>query len=371
MIPQSNPKAGYLARKEEINTAVTRVLESGWYVLGEEVTSFETAFAHYLGSSYGAGVANGTDALELALRACGVAQGDFVITVSHTAVATASAISRIGAYPLFVDIDPNRFTMDPNQLEDLLKHWKGNPLKAVLPVHLYGQPADMVSIMSVAQRYGLRVVEDCAQAHGAKIGDQCVGTWGDAGAFSFYPTKNLGAFGDAGIVVTNDSQLNEKITLLREYGWRRRYVSDFVGVNSRLDTLQAAILKVQLPSLDESNASRSSIAVEYTKKLQQNPKFECPKVADGTSHVFHQYVIRTTNRNKLQIQLKERGVGSLVHYPFPIHQQRAYSNPKFRPFSLYHTEKAVDEILSLPMFPQLTTKDLQIVCEHLIDLMIT
>lgn len=366
MILQSNPKAGYLAHKAEIDIAIARVLESGWYILGKEVDSFEREFADYIGVVYGVGVASGTDALELALRACGVEPGDFVVTVSHTAVATATAIARIGAKPLFVDIDPDRFTMDPGQLEAVLTSWKGPRPKAVVPVHLYGQPADMAKIMAITRKHGLRVVEDCAQAHGARIGEQRVGTWGDVGIFSFYPTKNLGAFGDAGMAVTDDPQLAEQIRLLREYGWRIRYVSDHVGANSRLDALQAAILRVRLRFLDADNARRRVIADTYTHLLQE-PHLIFPREADGTTHVYHQYVIRMRNRDVLQSRLKDRGIGTLVHYPVPVHRQKPYGDSELRPLALRHTEKAAGEILSLPLFPQLTKEEVEKVADVILD----
>ena len=257
MTPQPYPKANYLAHKTGIDAAVKRVLESGWYILGREVEAFEQEFATYVGIRHAIGVANGTDALHLALRACGIGPGDAVITVSHTAVATVAAIELAGATPVLVDIDPDTFTIDVNSLEDAItKHdqgsWSGASacLKAIIPVHIYGHPADMQAIMDIAERYGLFVLEDCAQSHGAVIQGKKTGTWGHISTFSFYPTKNLGALGDGGAVVTNDPQLSERCRLLREYGWRKRFVCDVPGMNSRLDELQAAILRAKLPSLD-------------------------------------------------------------------------------------------------------------------------
>lgn len=365
MIPQSNPKTNYLAHKEEIDLAIHRVLESGWYILGKEVSSFEQEFATYIGTKYAVGVANGTDALELALRACGIGKGDFVVTVSHTAVATATAIVRAGATPLFIDIDPNRFTMAPEQLQRLLAQWTSVKPKAVIPVHLYGQPADMSAILAVAQQYGLFVIEDCAQAHGAKIDNQRVGQLGDIGCFSCYPTKNLGALGDGGVVTTNNTLLAEQLKLLREYGWRTRYISDIAGSNSRLDELQAAILRVKLYHLDKENERRLAIAEKYTDILQ-NSRLVLPKMIKGTVPVFHQYVIQCEERDKVRARLKETGISTLVHYPQPVHQQPAYADGAMSPLRLFHTEQIAQKIISLPMYPELTDQEIETVSHSLL-----
>lgn len=353
MIPQSNPKAGYLAHQAEVEAAIARVLHSGWYILGEEVAAFEREFASALGASWGVGVANGTDAVELALRACGVAAGDAVLTVSHTAVATVSAIARIGAYPLFVDIDPRRYTMAPESLRAVLNTPQGAVAKAVVVVHLYGQPADMPPIMSTTCERGLPVIEDCAQAHGAALAGRPVGTWGEMGCFSFYPTKNLSALGDGGALIGNDTAQGEQVRLLREYGWRTRYVSEEFGLNSRLDELQAAILRVKLSYLDRDNARRQSIARQYDAALDRLPLVRPSRYKD-CDHVFHQYVVGVDGRDALREALRTQGVGSLVHYPLAVHQQPAYSNPAWRPIALPHTESTVGRILSLPMYPELS-----------------
>lgn len=355
MIPQSNPKAGYLAHKAEIEAAITRVLQSGWYILGEEVAAFEREFASALGASWGVGVANGTDAVELALRACGVAAGDAVLTVSHTAVATIAAITRIGAYPLFVDIDPRRYTMAPESLHAVLKTPQGAAAKAVVVVHLYGQPADMPPLLSMAWERGLPVIEDCAQAHGAVLEGRPVGTMGEMGCFSFYPTKNLGALGDGGALIGNDTARYEQVRLLREYGWRTRYISEVFGFNSRLDELQAAILRVRLSYLGRENARRQSIARQYDKALEELPLVR-PSRYKNSDHVFHQYVVGVDSRDALREALRAQGVGSLVHYPLAVHQQPAYSNPAWRPVALPHTESTVVRILSLPMYPELSNE---------------
>jgi dTDP-4-amino-4,6-dideoxygalactose transaminase len=355
MILQSNPKANYLAHETEIRSAVARVLESGWYILGGEVAAFEKEFAAFLGARHTVGVGNGTDAIAIALRACGLGPGDAVITVSHTAVATVTAIELTGATVVLTDIEPETFTLDVNQLEETIRESvsKKMRLKAVVPVHLYGHPADMPTIMEIARRHGLQVIEDCAQAHGATIGGKVCGTWGDAAAFSFYPTKNLGALGDGGAVATNDPALAEKISLLREYGWKNR-ISQCAGLNSRLDEMQAAILRVKLKYLSAENSRRREIAKLYDNSLSGG-KFRLPEIKSGVEHVFHQYVIRTPQRDRLKTFLEQRGVGAAIHYPVPVHLQPAYQSRLFIPKTgLPQTEKAAREILSLPMHPQLS-----------------
>jgi len=351
-IPQTNPKANYLAHKETIDAAIARVLESGWYILGSEVAAFEREFAAYLGVKQAVGVASGTDALSLALRACGVGPGDFVLTVSHTAVATVAAIGLCGATPVFVDIDQDGYTMDPDRLEDSIKRFHGGRLKAVVPVHLYGHPVDMRAIAEVARRYDLRVIEDCAQSHGATFRGKQTGTLGHIAAFSFYPTKNLGALGDGGLVATDSPELAEKVRLFREYGWKERYVSAVEGQNSRLDELQAAVLRVKLPHLDTENESRRRIAAIYQSVLAGvGPVL--PKTGSDVAHVFHQFVIRTPRRDELKAYLKERGIGTLIHYPVPVHRQPAYARRSRGGEHLPNTEKIAGQILSLPMFPEL------------------
>jgi dTDP-4-amino-4,6-dideoxygalactose transaminase len=366
VVPQTDPKANYLAHRAEIDAAIQRVLDSGWYILGHEVETFERQFAAYVGVHHAIGVGSGTDALELALRASGVGPGDLVFTVSHTAVATVAAIELTGATPVLVDIDPVTYTMDPNSLADVLnRSHQGHP-KAVIPVHLYGQPADLPAIMELARRYGLRVVEDCAQSHGATLAGRMTGSWGDVAAFSFYPTKNLGALGDGGIVVTNDSSLADKVRLLRQYGWRERYVSDLPGLNSRLDELQAAILSVKLRYLDEENQRRRDLAKVYNKMLSGG-SLVLPTSASGAKHVYHQYVMRTANRDGLKRFLTGRGVGTAIHYPVPVHRQPAYEGRLPCAGSMTNTEMLAGEVLSLPMYPQLTEAQVQAVCEAIVD----
>jgi dTDP-4-amino-4,6-dideoxygalactose transaminase len=364
---QSDPKANYLAHKSEIDDAVRQTLDSGRYILGGRVGEFEREFAAYLGAKLCVGVANGTDALHLALRAVGVGAGAAVITVSHTAVATVAAIEMAGASPLLVDIDPATFTISPEAVEDAIRNYPGRPhIKAILPVHLYGRPADMLSICDIARRYGLKVVEDCAQAHGASIQRMSgarVGVFGDAAAFSFYPTKNLGALGDGGAVVTNDMEVAEQVALLREYGWRERYLSDIAGFNSRLDELQAAILRVKLKYLDEENARRREIARIYDDRLAQT-SLRLPERLGGVGSVYHQYVARCDDRDGLRERLREQGVGTLIHYPVPVHLQPAYRNRvSIHRGAMPETELAARQVLSLPMHPQLSDSQVERVCE--------
>lgn len=350
----SAPLSSYLSYKEDIDSAISRVLNSGWYILGKETSAFENEFSEYIGARYGIGVGSGTEALHLSLLACGIGPGDEVITVAHTAVATAAAIELCGARPVFADIDPGRFTIAPELIEDLIT----DKTKAILPVHLYGHPADMNEIMRIARCHGLFVIEDCAQSHGAAIGERKTGTWGDIAAFSFYPTKNLGAIGDGGIIVTNSPKLAEKVKLLREYGWKQRYISEMPGLNSRLDELQSAILRAKLPHLDEENVRRKKLAEIYNEVLDHE-KILVPHEIGNITHVYHQYVIRVRKRDGLRSYLKELGIDTLIHYPVPIHLQPAYHNDLNSKSGLLETEKACQEILSLPIHPQLT--DTQIV----------
>lgn len=350
-IPQSNPKASYLAHRKEIDAALLRVANSGWYILGPEVDAFEAEFAAYHGLPHAVGVASGTDALELALRACGIGPGDAVFTVAHTAVATVVAIERCGAAPVLVDIDPMTYTMDPGALEQALKGWCGPRPAAVVPVHLYGQLADMPAILDIAGRYGMRVVEDCAQAHGARLAGRLAGTWGDAAAFSFYPTKNLGALGDGGAVITADDGIAQRVRELRQYGWRERYVSAMPGINSRLDEIQAAVLRIKLKYLDAANQRRREIAEAYRAALSASC-LKLPDPPEAALHVYHQFVIRVPDRDHLQVALRRVGIGTLVHYPQTVHQQPAYAG-RVPCGDLTHSMAAAASVLSLPLYPEL------------------
>ena len=352
-VPQTDPRAGYFARKAEIDAAVARVLASGQYIMGREVEAFETAFAVWLGVEHAVGTGSGTDALELALRACGIGAGDLVFTVSHTAVATVAAIERAGAIPVLIDIERGGFTMDPACLEAALRAPPRGRPAAILPVHLYGEPSEIAPLLELAHRHGLRLIEDCAQSHGATYRGQPTGSIGDIGCFSFYPTKNLGALGDAGMTVTDNPAFAGALRELREYGWRERYVSARTGINTRLDPLQAAILGVGLPHLDADNARRQQIAARYDDGLAALPLALPPRRA-ACAHVFHQYVIRTSERDRLREHLRITQIGTGIHYPAPVHLQPAYLGRLGEfPAGLPETTRAAREILSLPIYPQL------------------
>jgi dTDP-3-amino-2,3,6-trideoxy-4-keto-D-glucose/dTDP-3-amino-3,4,6-trideoxy-alpha-D-glucose/dTDP-2,6-dideoxy-D-kanosamine transaminase len=346
----ADPKAGYLAHASGIAAAIDRVLQSGYYILGPEVEAFETEFAAYQGSGFAIGVANGTEALELALRAAGVRPGDVVATVANTVTATVTAIVEIGATPRFIDIDPNTMTMSPAALAQALGRER---VAAVIPVHLYGQPAMIEEIVDIARGHGVVVVEDCAQAHGARIGNRRVGTWGAFAAFSFYPTKNLGALGDGGAVTTSDAEGAARVRALRQYGWKQRYIAEGSGRNSRLDELQAAILRVKLPHLDTENAQRRLHAARFRAALHRTALRPPP---DAPGAVYHQYVVRHPARESLRQHLAAQRILAGVLYPVPVHRQPAFSQPDLH---LPHTEAACAEVLSLPVHPGLTPEDLE------------
>ncbi len=367
MIPAANPGAAYRALKAEIDAAVARVLESGWYVLGAEGAAFEQAFAAWLGTAHAVGCGNGTDALALALRALGIGPGATVATVSHTAVATVAAIEMAGAVPLLLDIDPAHYTLDPAELAEVLAHPPAglSPVRAVIPVHLYGQGAEMVPILAAAARYGAAVIEDCSQAHGATLDGARLGTLGAVAAFSLYPTKNLGALGDGGVLATDDPALAGRLAALRQYGWRTHYVSDDAGVNSRLDEMQAAILRVKLAHLDAANARRRAIAARYDAALAGSA-IRPPVRRPGAEHVFHQYVVRVPDRTAAQSRLRAAGIGSGVHYPVPVHRQPAYEGRiALGPSGCRASERAAAEVLSLPVYPELSDDEVETVAAHL------
>jgi dTDP-4-amino-4,6-dideoxygalactose transaminase len=352
-IPQTDPRAGYLAQRAAIDAAITRVLEGGSYILGREVEAFEAAFADFVGVAHAVGCANGTDAIELALRACGIGSGDVVFTVSHTAVATVAAIERAGATAVLVDVEPGTYAMAPHELSRALQMPLPGRAAAVLPVHIYGQPAELSALAEIARMHGLRLIEDGAQSHGALYNGRPAGSFGDIGCFSFYPTKNLGALGDGGIVVANDPTLAVALREIREYGWRDRYVSARIGINSRLDPIQAAILGVKLKTLAADNARRQAIAARYDAGLANLP-LALPLRRPEAAHVFHQYVIRVAERDALRDRLRAAGIATGIHYPVPVHRQPAYSGRlACGPSGLGVTERAAPQILSLPIYPQL------------------
>ena len=348
-IPMGDLKRQYYSIKEEIDNAIKSVLESGYFILGENVKSFEDEFSKYCNVKCGIGVASGTDAIQLALRACGIGAGDEVITVSNTAFPTAIAISYTGAKPVFVDIDKT-YTIDISKIEEKIS----SKTKGILPVHLYGQPADMNPILEIAERFGLFVIEDACQAHGAEYKDEKVGSIGNIGCFSFYPTKNLGAYGDGGMVITNNEEVAEKLRLLRDYGQIKRYSHTIKGYNSRLDEIQAAILRVKLKKLDEWNEKRRRNAIFYNQLLE---KVITPVEKENSKHVYHLYVIRTKHRDELCEWLKAKGVSTDIHYPTPIHLQKAYADLGLEKGGLPVTEQYASEILSLPIYPELTEKE--------------
>jgi dTDP-4-amino-4,6-dideoxygalactose transaminase len=353
-IPQTDPRAGYLAQRSAIDSAITRVLEGGFYLLGREVEAFEVAFADFIGVGHAVGVGNGTDAIELALRACNIGAGDLVFAVSHTAVATVAAVERAGATAVMVDVEPGTYTMAPHELSRALKATKSGRPAAVLPVHIYGQPAELSALAEIARGHGLRLIEDCAQSHGALYCGKPAGSIGDIACFSFYPTKNLGALGDGGMVVTSDSSLAATLREIREYGWRDRHVSARIGINSRLDAMQAAILGVKLDNLTANNARRQTIAARYDIGLNGLP-LALPVRRPNATHVFHQYVIRLVERDALRERLRAAGIGTGIHYPVPVHRQPAYEGRlACGPSGLGVTERAAPQILSLPIYPQLS-----------------
>lgn len=350
MILCGYPKAQYLAHKDEIDGAIRSVLDKGRYVLGDEVRAFESEFATYVGVDKGIGVGSGTEALHLALKACGVGPGDEVVTVSHTAVATVAAIELAGATPVCVDIEPDTFCMNPNLLEAAITP----RTRAVIPVHIYGQPASIERVVDIARRHSLRVIEDCAQAHGASYGGRKAGSFGDMACFSFYPTKNLGALGDGGMVVTGDPDLARTAKLLREYGWADRYVSAVSGWNTRLDEIQAAVLRVKLRHLDADNDRRRQLAAVYDRELHGSHLI-LPEPRPQAHHVYHLYVVRTPHRDELLRHLDREDIKALVHYPVPVHLQPAYAGLHTAP--LPETDRAASQVLSLPMYPELGESD--------------
>ncbi len=351
-VPIFDARPHYRKHKDELDAAVARVMESGRFVHGREHEAFEHEFADYCGARHGIGVANGTDAIRIALQAVGVERGDEVVTVANAGVPPVAAVVEAGARPVFVDVDPVTHTLDPARLQAAIT----GRTRAVLAVHLYGHPADVDAIRAVVDGRGIKLVEDCAQAHGARYRGQPVGSLGDAGAFSFYPTKNLGAFGDGGFVATNDDGIADRARLLRSYGWRRRYTSESHGFNSRLDEIQAAILRVKLRYLDDANAERRQRAHIYDERLTGVAR---PVARDWAEHVYHLYVIQVDERDRLKADLAEQGVGSDVHYPLPVHLQQGYTFLEERRGTLPVTEELAARVLSLPIFAELTIEQVE------------
>ena len=353
-VPFLDLYAPYLELKDELDAAYRRVMASGWYILGEEVEAFEDAFAAYCDAKYCIGVANGLDALHLIVRAYGIGQGDEVIVPSNTYIATWLAVTHAGATPVPVEPDERTYNIDPSKIEQAIT----SKTKAIMLVHLYGQPADMDPIIALAKKYGLKVIEDSAQAHGAKYKRRRVGGIGDAAGFSFYPGKNLGAFGDGGAVTTNDTELAERIKVLRNYGSKVKYQNEVVGFNSRLDELQAAQLRVKLTRLDAWNDRRKEVAAYYLQALSGQESLVLPFVPEWSEPVWHLFVIRSRSRNELQQKLVDAGIGTMIHYPIPPHRQKAYSSIQFSEDAFPLASKMAQEVLSLPIGPHLTPVDL-------------
>lgn len=351
--PQHDPLAG------EIHQAIARVASAGDFILGNDVRAFEEEFAAFCGAKFAVGVDSGISSLELALRAMNIGPGDEVITVSHTFIATVSSISFTGATPVFVDIDPAAYNIDVSRLEAAITP----RTRAILPVHLYGQAADMDVILATARYHKLVVIEDACQSHGAKYRGQRVGSLGDAGCFSFYPAKNLGAFGDGGMFVTSDPQLAEKVRMLRNYGQREKYHHAFLAFNRRLDTLQAAILRVKLKHLDRWNAQRRAAAEQYDRLLKNIPDLQRPAVGPERDHVYHLYVIQHPRRDALADHLNKNGVATGLHYPIPVHLQECYRSLPSANVNLQVTQRVASRVLSLPIFPGITADQIARVCD--------
>lgn len=355
-------KKQYEEIKDEISQPIENVMRSGSFIMGEDVGSFEAEFAEYCGVKYGVGVNSGTDALFLACLACGIGRGDEVIVMPYTYIATVLAVSMTGARPVFVDIEENTCNIDASKIESAVT----KRTKAILPVHLYGHPADMDPIKEIAKKYDLKIIEDCAQAHGALYKNKKVGGFGDAGCFSFYPTKNLGAFGDGGCVVTDSEEIKKRLLLLRDYGRKDRYFHVLKGFNSRLDTLQAAVLRIKLKHLDRWNEKRRKNASLYTA-LFKDKKIEItlPYEADYARHVYHLYTVRVKDRTRIIEALADKGVRTLIHYPLPIHLQEAYNDLGYKKGDFPVSERCCGEILSLPMYPELGSDEINYVVEAL------
>ena len=345
-----------------ITGAIREVLDSGAFILGPAVVRLEERMARYCQCRHAVAVASGTDALRLTLSALGIGPGDEVITTPFSFVATASTILRCGATPVFADIDPDSYNLDPDRIESAIT----SGTRAILPVHLYGQPAEMDPIRDLAEARGLKVIEDCAQAVGARYGGAVVGSLGDAGCLSFFPTKNLGAFGDGGMIVTDSADLLERLALLRNQGNHRKHRANVLGFNSRMDTLQAAILEVKLDSLEDWNAQRRAIAHRYARWLEEAP-VRTPPESRGGRHVYNVYTLRAPRRDQLANRLTSRGIGNAVYYPVPLHLQRAFSSLGYTPGSLPAAETASREVISLPIFPELTREQQRRVCEEIYD----
>lgn len=357
------PQEDQRRHRAGVVAALDRVVDSGSYILGQEAVSFEAEFAEFLGAEHAVGVGNGTDAIELMLRALDIGPGSKVVVPAHAPSAVAAGVRRSGAVPVFADIAPETFTLCPSSLEAVLRVHAGQGVRAALAVHLYGHPVDWENLRQTAEAHGVTLLEDVAQAHGAVWRGRMVGTLGTAAAFSFYPTKNLAACGDAGAVVCADEAMAGKLRLLRQYGWRERHVSTADGVNSRLDEMQAAVLRVKLPFLPESMARRQELAGIYHRRLGAHPFLKTPAVSQGCDHAWHQYVVRSPRRDELVRHLEDAGIPVGVHYPIPLHLQPAFKNANTAGVALPQAEAAAREVVSLPLHPHLTDEAVSLVCD--------
>lgn len=363
MIPIIDSKRQYAAIQDKVEKEVIDVMRSGSYILGKHNKAFEQEMADFVGVKYSVALNSGTDALHLALRALDIGAGDEVITVAFTFVATTEAIGIVGAKPVFVDINPDTFNMDADLIEEKIT----SKTKAILPVHLYGQPCDMEKIMAIAKKYNLYVIEDCCQAIGAEFKGKKVGSFGDIGCFSFYPTKNLGTMGDGGLAVTNSEVLKDRMIALRNHGGAVRYYHDEIGVNSRLDEVQAAILRVKLPYINDWNKARRAHAALYNELFKGAENIETPKEIDNVYAVYHQYTIKIPNRDEVHKMLQEAGIGAMIYYPVPLHLQKVHNYLGLSEGLLPHTEQDTKMVLSLPMFAEITEEEQKTVAKTVIE----
>jgi len=360
-VPFVDLKAQYRAVRSEIDAAIQSVLDRAAFILGAETTQFENSFADYIGAKYAVGVSSGTDALEMALRACHIGAGDEVITVANTYIATCEAITFAGANVVWVDADPRTYNIDPSQIEKAITA----KTRAIIPVHLYGQPAEMDGIMTIARAHHLKVIEDCAQSHGATYRGRKTGAFGDIACFSFYPGKNLGAYGDAGAVVTNDAEIADGIRMLRNHGQKQKYVHLTLGTCRRLDNLQSAVLNAKLPHLEDWNQRRRRAARRYDARLAKIEGIVTPFCPSHVEAVYHLYVIQVPDRDRVQARLAADGIETGIHYPIPLHEQPAYSHLGHRPDDFPVSHELGPRILSLPMFPEITDEQIDYVVDRL------
>lgn len=366
-VPLADLKAQYLSIKPEIDAAIQNVIENTQFILGKAVSDFERAFAQAHQVKHCIAVGSGTDALHAALWALDIGKGDAVVTTPFTFIATVEAISLTGAQPLFVDIDPKTYTMDPNKLEDLMKTPQGKSVKAILPIHLYGQPAAMDSIQQITQKYGIKIIEDAAQSHLARYNGKYVGNFGEAACFSFYPGKNLGAYGEAGGIITNDDALAKKLRQLRDHGQSEKYKHEFWGHNYRMDGIQGAVLGVKLKYLNQWTSKRREIASKYKQQFDGIRDLVVPFESPKAFHVYHQFVLRTKKRSAFQQYLTEKGIATALHYPIPIHFQEAYRHLGYKAGDFPVSEACAEECISIPAHPEMTDEMIEYVIKRVLN----